>query len=242
VGIRPSSIGVNYLELCDSARGDSAQGAREVARGIREVISDKMEEFVMDYPLMTSKGKRWFYMRAARLTGPEPMRLVISHEDVTPLKRAEEVCIRHETELEIQKRSLEEANTALKVLLKRGEEDRKELEEKVVSNVQQLVTTYVIKMKETSLDARQRQYMEIIESNLSEVVSPFARSLSSDFFHLTPKEIEVANLVKIGKTTKEIAEIMSSSASVINFHRKNIRKKMGINKKKINLQAYLMNI
>ena len=45
IGIRPSTIGLNYLELCDTAQGDSAKGAYRVARGIRDVISGKIETF-----------------------------------------------------------------------------------------------------------------------------------------------------------------------------------------------------
>jgi DNA-binding CsgD family transcriptional regulator len=56
------------------------------------------------------------------------------------------------------------------------------------------------------------------------------------------KEIRVASLVKSGKRTKEIAEIMRISTSVIDFHRKNIRKKLGLNNTKKNLQSTLMSL
>ena len=240
IGVRPSSIGVNYIELCDSAKGDSADGAREVARGIREVITGKVREAIVDYPLKTIEGRRWFYVRVTRLSGPKPIRVVVSHEDITPLKSAEEALKKRESDLQLQTQYLEEANTALRVLIRRRDEDRKDLEEKVISNVEQFIGSYIIKLKATVLDPRQNQYLEIIESNLNDIISPFAHSLSSKYFHLTPKEIQVANLVKTGKTTKEIAQIMNISTSVIDFHRKNIRKKLGLNRKKTNLQSYLM--
>jgi DNA-binding CsgD family transcriptional regulator len=242
IGIRPSSIGVNYLELCESAQGSSAEGARVVAKGIREVISGKVVEFILNYPLITADGTRWFYMRATRLSGPKPIRVVVSHENITSLKQAEEALKKRESELESQTRNLEEANTALRVLLKRREEDRKDLGEKVISNVDQLISSYIVKLKETALDSCQKRYLEIIESNLNDIVSPFANSLSSKVFNLTPKEIQVANLVKTGRTTKEIAQVMNISTSVIDFHRKNIRKKLGLNNKKTNLQSYLMTL
>ncbi|MBW1997874.1 MAG: helix-turn-helix transcriptional regulator [Deltaproteobacteria bacterium] len=240
IGIRPSTIGENYLELCDAASGDSAEGAREVAAGIRGVISGKREAFALDYSLETRQGKRWFYMRVTKLSGYEPVRVVVSHDDITALKRTEEQLRMREKELELQKQSLEEANTALKVLLKRREEDREELEEKVLKNVKEMVRVYISKLKETGLDPRQRQYVEIIESNLSDITSPFLHRLSTRYLSLTPKEIHVANLVKSGKTTKEIAQIMNISAGAIDFHRKNIRAKLGIKNKRANLQSYLL--
>ena len=108
--------------------------------------------------------------------------------------------------------------------------------------IQQLVNVYIMKLKRTSLDPRQSQYLEIIENNIQEIISPFSHNLSTKYFHLTPKEIEVSGLVKDGKTTKEIAEIMNISTSVIDFHRKNIRKKLGLKKKKDNLQSYLISL
>ena len=242
IRIRPRTIGVNYLELCDSARGDSAQGAHEVAQGIRDVIAGKKEIFRLDYTLTTSKGERWFYLRVARLSGYDPIRVVVSHEEITARKKAEEALRKRETELKLQKQHLEEANTALRVLLKSREEDKRELGEHVVSNIQQLVNVYIMKLKRTSLDPRQSQYLEIIENNIQEIISPFSHNLSTKYFHLTPKEIEVSGLVKDGKTTKEIAEIMNISTSVIDFHRKNIRKKLGLKKKKDNLQSYLISL
>jgi len=242
IGIRPSTIGENYLELCDSATGESAVGAREVAEGIRDVISGKKDEFVLDYPLETHQGKRWFYIRVTRLSGYEPVRVVVTHEDITALKQTEEQLRRREKELELQKQSLEEANTALKVLLRRREEDKEELEAKVLKNVRELVSVYISKLKEIGLNPRQRQYVEIIESHLNDITSSFLYDLSGKYTNLTPKEIQVADLVKQGKTTKEIARIMNSSTSVIDFHRKNIRQKLGLRNKKSNLQSYLLSM
>ena len=143
-------------------------------------------------------------------------------------------------ELRLKSESLEEMNTALKVLLKKREEDKKELEEKVIYNVKEMVQPFLEKLGRTRLDDRQRTFLEILESNLNDIVSPFAKKLSTRYLNLTPSEIQIANLVKHGKTTKEIAELLSLSTRTIESHRDSIRKKLGIKNQKANLRTHLM--
>jgi DNA-binding CsgD family transcriptional regulator len=161
---------------------------------------------------------------------------------VSERKLAERALKEKEAELEIKAKNLEEVNIALRVLLKQREGDKAELEEKVLSNVKDLVLPYLEKLKMTSLDANQISYMSILESNLSDIISPFSRRLSSKYLGLTPTEIRVANLVKDGKTTKEIAEFMNVSDKTVQTHRDNIRKKFGIKHKKTNLRTYLSSL
>ena len=130
----------------------------------------------------------------------------------------------------------------LKVLLKKREEDKTELEEEILFNVRKLVAPYLEKLQRTGLDKRQKAYISILESNLNEIISPFSRRLSSMHLNLTPTEMEVANLVKNGKTTKEIAEFLNVSSHAIDFHRRNIRRKLGIQNKKANLRIHLLSI
>ncbi len=143
-------------------------------------------------------------------------------------------------ELQMKSENLEEMNTALKVLLKKREEDKFELEEKVIYNIKEMVQPFLEKLGRTRLDDRQRTFMEILESNLDDIVSPFARKLSTRYLNLTPSEIQIANLVKQGKTTKEIAELLSLSTRTIESHRDSIRKKLGIKNQKANLRTHLM--
>jgi len=154
-------------------------------------------------------------------------------------KNLEHLVMERTEELEREKTNLEEMNITLKVLLKNRDEDRKHLEDNLIYNVKHLVLPYVDKLKKYPLSAEQKICVEILESNIHEIVSPYARKLSSEYFMLTPSEIRVANLLKSDKTTKEIANTLKVSESAIVYHRYNIRKKLGLNNKKINLKTYL---
>jgi DNA-binding CsgD family transcriptional regulator len=162
--------------------------------------------------------------------------------DISEKKRAEQALREREEDLQIKTKSLEEMNTALKVLLKRREEDKTEIEEKILVNVKELVAPFLEKLKSTNLHPRQLAYIDILESNLKDIISPFSRKLSSAYLSFTPTEIQVANLVKQGKAAKEIAELMNVSEWTIKTHRRNVRIKLGIHHKKANLRSYLLSL
>jgi PAS domain S-box-containing protein len=157
-------------------------------------------------------------------------------------KRAEEALRESNEALKAQTHSLKQVNTALNVLLERREKDKTELEEKVVSNVKEMILPYIESLKNTSLHTKQMTCVSILESNLKEIVSPFLRKLASEYFGLTPKEIQIAGLIKQGKTTKEIAEFLGVSTRSVQFHRHNIRAKLGLKNRQVNLGTYLLTV
>lgn len=161
-------------------------------------------------------------------------------QEVDERKRAEETLLKREVEYKAQSQHLEEVNTALKVLLKQREDDKKELGESVLSNVKELIAPYVERLNKSKLDTNQNTLVNILESNLSNIISPFISKVSSKYFNFTPMEIRVANLVKDGKTNKEIADLLFLSKNTILFHRHNIRSKLGLKNKKINLRSHLL--
>jgi PAS domain S-box-containing protein len=161
-------------------------------------------------------------------------------QEIEERKRAEEALRKREVELEAQSHHLEEVNTALKVLLKQREHDKKELGENVLSNVTELISPYVERLNKSRLNTNQKTLINIMESNLKNIISPFISKLSSRYFNFTPMEIKVANLVKEGKTNKEIAELLCLSKNTILFHRHNIRSKLRLKNKKINLRSHLL--
>jgi PAS domain S-box-containing protein len=161
-------------------------------------------------------------------------------QEIEERKRVEDALRKREVELEAQSHHLEEVNTALKVLLKQREDDKKELGENVLSNVRELVGPYIERLNKSRLNTNQKTLVSILESNLQNIISPFISKLSSRHFNFTPMEIKVANLVKEGRTNKEIAEVLCLSRNTILFHRHNIRRKLELTNKKINLRSHLL--
>ncbi len=128
------------------------------------------------------------------------------------------------------------------MLLRQREEDQRDLQERIVSNVQELVLPYLEKLKGTHMSEVQSSYMEVAETHLKEITAPFLRQTVSQFPHMTAKELQVATLVRKGRSNKEIASLMHVSLNTIEIHRYNLRKKLGLQNKKINLRSYLLSL
>jgi DNA-binding CsgD family transcriptional regulator len=158
------------------------------------------------------------------------------------LKKTQQKLRNRGKELEIKSYELEEVNAALRVLLKRRDEDKFEFEEKVLFNIKEFVQPYLEKLKSSELNGKQKSYLNIVESHLHDIISPFLRKLTSKYLNLTASEMQVANLVMDGKRTKEIALLLNLSEKTIEVHRKNIRKKLGIKNKKANLRTHLLSL
>lgn len=162
--------------------------------------------------------------------------------DITDRKRAEEALMASTEELKAKTRALEEMNAALRVLLKQREEDKNDLEERILASVKELVIPHLGELKKCLSGQTELTHVHILESNLQGIISPFAQKLSMQFLHLTQKEIQIANLIKEGKTTKEIARFMNLSKFAIDTHRAHLRSKLGLTNKKANLRTYLSSI
>lgn len=192
-----------------------------------------------EYSLIDNQGRiKKVFLTIAMIPGTK--KSISSLTDITDWKETEKRLKLREEELEIKSRNLQELNTALRVLLKQREDDRLELEEKVLSNVNEFVLPYVERIKNSRMSINDRAYVDILESNLREIISPFSRKLSTKNKHLTPKEIQIANFIREGRTSKEIAELLNVSKSAIDIHRYRLRIKLGLKNRKANLQSHLI--
>jgi PAS domain S-box-containing protein len=212
---------------------------RIVSANLRAFETREFNEIMkIDHP---QKKHRWVHSIAKGIPYPSGAIQYVNGImiDITERKLAEEALLEKENELKSKTNKLQEINTALNVLLEKRAEDKIRLQERVLSNVKKLAVPYVEKLGKSDLSETQRAILDVIESSLYEIVSPFTLRLSSDSFGLTPTEIKVAALIKQGKGTKEVAAIRNLSQKTVARHRENIRNKLGIKNKKINLQSHL---
>ena len=234
------SVGINYLAVCDDALGEDAADARQVARGIRAVIAGEVEELMFDYPCHSPDGPHWFYMRAIRMSYEGPVRVIVSHEDITDLKLTEEALKKSEEALTRaeakpgrgQHRPQGPSEAA------RGGPDRAREESAVQCERPGLS---LCRQVETGrLKPQEKTLVEIVDTHLNDIISPFLQRMSALNILLTPQEIQVAALVKDGKSSKEIADILHVSETTVHFHRKNLREKLGLKNRRANLRAFLL--
>lgn len=192
----------------------------------------------------SGRGWRWLHIISVAVPDETDNRLFFNGIilDITKEMEAAAALKTREKELKERTESLSEVNTALEVLLRKREADRMEVEEKMLTNAKSLILPYLEKLKTSRLDDRQRVYLNLVESSLNEIISPLTRRMSRHYLNFTPMEIQVADLVKTGKTTKDIALILGLSTRTIEAVRYTIRRKLGIKKKGSNLRAYLLSI
>jgi DNA-binding CsgD family transcriptional regulator len=235
-------IGINYFTICESVTDGDTEKPGLIANGLRNVLTGKRKDFFTQYPCHSKDKKRWYALRIVPFRDISIKRVIMTHEEITPIMLVQEKLEIKEAELLRQRERLEETNTALRVLLRQRDEDRARTEDTFVQNTAQLVQPYLDRLLQGSLAEKQRTLAEIIDTNLKDLVSPFIRRLNSLTFLLTPQELTVADMVRHGKTSKEMAEIMNLSVSGVDFHRRRLRNKLGLTNSPRNLRTHLLSL
>ncbi|MBW1897071.1 MAG: LuxR family transcriptional regulator [Deltaproteobacteria bacterium] len=141
-------------------------------------------------------------------------------------------------QLTVERKALQETNAALRTVLARIEEEKQEIYLNLQVNVEKILVP-ILHALVLELPKAQRKYVEMLQTNLEEIASPFVRHLSQTYHSLTPTEIKICNLIRSGMRTKEIAQIQGVSPATINRHREHIRRKLKIANSDVNLTTYL---
>ena len=159
--------------------------------------------------------------------------------DIRSLMKTQNELKKSKKRLKQKAERLKEMNTALRVLLKEREKDKRTVEKRILSNIRQLIWPYLDKLADTRFTDKQKCLLDILKSNLEELQSSYASKLSTEFAEFTQTELKVVNLIKLGKSTQEIADVLGTSYKTAETHRFRIRKKLGLNNKRTNLRTYI---
>ncbi len=158
--------------------------------------------------------------------------------DITERRKAENVLRESEEKLTEQNLLLVQKNAALREIMDQNRDEKTRLQSQVQANVQNLMSPVIEKIKGMGGEIPAR-YITLLEENLKEITSSFGSNLSSQMLSLTQKEIDVCNMIKNGFGSKEISEALFISTRTVETHRNNIRKKLKISGKDVNLSTYL---
>jgi PAS domain S-box-containing protein len=237
-------LGYTREEMADLPVGNAYADPDARTKLLREVTS---KGYIKDFPLRlmrkdgsTVEGRvsaRMRYGSDGSIAGFEGI-----FRDVTRQKEMEDKLRKNEKDLKIKSKRLEEANATLKVLLGKVNKESNLLEEQVVTNLKGLIIPILQKLRKSKLSRRQEAYLGVLEDNLYKMLEPFAYNLASGDQRLTPAEIQVAHLIKEGKSSKEIAAILRITQRTVGCHREHIREKLRIKNKSENLRSRLLSL
>ncbi|SPP99707.1 hypothetical protein NBG4_110010 [Candidatus Sulfobium mesophilum] len=235
------AMGRNVAEICNIV--DEKTRAAKMGELLEMIGRDAGAHVSSGAVLIDKNGRELFIdetVSAIRKEGGIMGGIVLVFRDVTERKRMEAAILESEKTMRKQSEELIESNMALKVLLKQIENDKRIMEEKILSNVNKLILPYIERLKRNRSMSDELAYLNILEANVKEIVSPFSVRMSSALICLTPKELQVANLIREGRENKEISEILNMSLETVKTHRQNIRKKLNIYAKRVHLRSYLL--
>ncbi len=166
--------------------------------------------------------------------------IIATVEDISEQQMGEQGREKFIQELSNQSRQLEELHSGLKSMIALREKEISDLEERIVFNLKRMVIPYMEKLSRSRLNDDSRIYLEIALTNIIDICSSFGSTLTSKTFRLTPRELEVADMVRQEKSNKEIAEVLHISVRSVESHRRWIRRKLGLHGKKTNLRTFLL--
>ena len=157
-------------------------------------------------------------------------------QDITQRKEAENALRESEAKLKEQKLALEQKNIALGEIIAQIEIEKRKIKDDIETNAATVLSPILEKLK---TDKSTEKYVELLKHHIEGLTSSLGGKLRNRGAKLTAREVEICNLIKGGLSNKDISHLLSISSQTVERHRKNIRKKLGLTNKKINLTSFL---
>jgi PAS domain S-box-containing protein len=152
-----STIGTNYLDVCEAATGDCSEEAHVVRNGIESVLNGIVDHFRMEYPCHSPTEERWFLLQVTPLIYGGGG-VVVSHLNITERRMIESRMSALLTEAELAKESAEHANRTKDEFIAQITHDLRSPLSAVLGWAK------VLKNKKTSEQIREEAIQAIIES------------------------------------------------------------------------------
>jgi PAS domain S-box-containing protein len=160
-------------------------------------------------------------------------------KDISERKRAENALLASKSLLKMKTEELEQKNIALKEIVAQIEMEKRRMREDIKTNVSAVVSPI---LENLGRNAETKIYVGLLKYHLERLTSGFGTRITDKEIGLTPREIEICNMIKGGLSSKEIAQLLNISLTTVERHRKNIRKKLNITNQNVNLSGYLQGL
>ena len=158
--------------------------------------------------------------------------------DITERRKAEQELDFARERLRTEHEALRQKDLALKAVLEQVEDQKKQVARQIGTTVERILIPLIARLEE-KVGSGDRAFVAMLRDNLREIASPFVNTLEMQFGNLTPREIEICQMIKNDLTTREIAASLSTSVETVRNQRKSIRKKLSIANKSVNLGTFL---
>jgi PAS domain S-box-containing protein len=238
---RKAIIGRSPMDFSPKMQPDGASSEDEVNRRISIVFQRVPQLF--EWRFIRTDGSQFdAEVSLTRFKIADSPHALAILRDITAQKKMIQTIKARETELDEKSRYLEKVNQALKAALDHREVEKRAVEETMLINLKRFVFPYIEELGKCQISTDAKAYLNIIDTNLNDIVSRLPRTVFSKYIDFTPTEIRIADFIRDGKNSKEMAHLLGLSPSSVQWHRKNIREKLGLTNKKINLYTYLTSL
>ena len=119
------------------------------------------------------------------------------------------------------------------------------VDRQIAVQIQSKINREIIPMIDELADCTKTRRAELVTQirvGLREISSPFTGILKFNYASLSPREMEICNMIKNGLSSKEVAATLNTSDGTVRNQRKSIRRKLGLTKDKTNLQTVLKTV
>jgi DNA-binding CsgD family transcriptional regulator len=148
-----------------------------------------------------------------------------------------------EAKLELSKSSVsdepEHIREVVRLLIHLVQGQRSELQARIAHNLAITVQPLIGHLQSLDLTEAQRRLVETLDFNIKHIASYFGTTVSDNDARLSPREIQICQMIRSGQNSREIAQRLGVTYQTVIVHRKNIRKKLGLNRNKGNLASYI---
>ena len=142
-------------------------------------------------------------------------------------------------QLRQEKANRREMYVTMRNLMKAFDREKTGLERTISHKIETLLLPALDKVGREPTAELRNTFLDILREQLIGLTKGFGTELDARFLSLTRTEMNICRLIQSGYSSKEIAENLNLSFETIHTHRKNIRKKLGLRGRKVNLYSML---